>query len=320
MADEDTRGRHRRQRQRTAFGLLIIGGLLGSVLLVFFLEDILAAFQQRYSLVAIVPDAEGIAPGTPVWLSGKPVGAVLSVAIRPATVDTLGRVAVVMDLPAAVQELIRGDSDVRVTSTGLMGETVLDIVPGTLATATLVPGDTIRASPTLSRDAVMAQASALRAGMGQLTAEARQVAPLLEARMTEARLAFAGMDAAMAEARRLQSDLQGNPGLARVRDTTFQASLARARAAADALPALVEGFQARAGEAGEIPVAAARLRARADTLAAQLEALAALLEEPAGSLGRLQQDPALTRAVEGARASLDSLMAEVRRNPLRFVF
>jgi hypothetical protein len=128
------------------------------------------------------------------------------------------------------------------------------------------------------------------------------------------------MDAAMVEARQIRADLQDNPGLALLRDRAFQQSLEAVRSHAVELPATFDRMQERIGAAGEVGDAVARLRTRADTLIAELEVAAALLDESAGTLGRLRNDAALQRAVEAARASLDSLIAEVRRNPLRFVF
>lgn len=300
--------------------MLLIAGLVGFGVLVFFLDDILDAFQQRYSIIAIVPDAPGVGPGTYVWVSGRRVGTVKEVSIRPSTADTLARVAVTLDLPRSVQSQVRRDSHVRLTSTSLVGEAVLDIIPGTAAAAVLQEGDTIRTRPGLSREELMARASAVRADMAALTAEARTLAPLVEARVAQTQVAFAGLDGAMAEVRRLQDDIAANPGLALLRDPAFRQSLESARGHAAALPGMMARLQAQAGAAGDVPVALGRLRARADTLALQLEAAAALLDAPAGTLGRFQNDAALVNAIEAARASLDSLVAEVTRNPLRFVF
>jgi phospholipid/cholesterol/gamma-HCH transport system substrate-binding protein len=320
MADEDTTAVNRRQTRRTLFGLAIIGGLAGAALLVFFLGDIITAFQRRYDIVALVPDAPGIAPGTPVWVSGREVGTVRKVAILPSSADSMGRIAVTLDLPRKVQSQVRSDSRVRVTSVSMISEAVIDILPGTPGWPELLKGDTLRTDPRPTREQIMAQASRLRAQLTPLLEEARELAPLASLRMEQAQLAFAGMDGAMAELRRMQADMRANPGLALVRDPAFQRSLEDARNHAAALPATFATLQQRLGTAGEVGEAVGRLRTRADTLVAELEAAAALLDQSAGTLGRLQNDAALQRAVGAARASLDSLMAEVRRNPLRFVF
>jgi phospholipid/cholesterol/gamma-HCH transport system substrate-binding protein len=320
MADEDTTRSDPRQRRRTLLGMLIILGLVGAAMLVFFLDAIIGAFHRRYEIVALVPDAPGVAAGTPVWVGGKEVGSVVTVAILPSSADTLGRVAVTLLLPRHVQPQVRTDSRVRLTSASLMSEAAIDIVPGSAAAAALAEGDTLRTVPGLTREQLTQQAAAVREDLRAVLASVQELAPLIGERMEATRRAFAGLDAAMVEARQIQAGLRSNPGVELLRDPAFRQSLEQARGHAAELPATFARLQDRAGAAGEVRVAIARLQARADSLAAQLDAAAALLDQPAGTLGRLQHDDALGNAIDAARASLDSLVAEVRRNPLRFVF
>jgi phospholipid/cholesterol/gamma-HCH transport system substrate-binding protein len=320
MAAEDNAEEQARQRRRTVGGILIILGLFGGALIVFFLDDLLGVFERRYTLVALVPDAPGIMSGTPVWVSGKLAGSVTSVAILPSSVDTLGRVAVTMQLPRNVQPQVRTDSRVRVTSATLIGEAVIDIVAGTAAAPALAEGDTLRSDPRLSAAQITARAGLVRSELDTVLAAVRELTPLINRRMTDTQRAFAGLDVAMSEAQQLRADLQANPGYALLRDPAFQRSLEGTRRLAVELPAVIGQARARAGNAGEVAAALGRMQARADSLAAQLTATAALLEEQQGTLGRMQHDTALVRAVNAARASLDSLIAEVRGNPLRFVF
>jgi phospholipid/cholesterol/gamma-HCH transport system substrate-binding protein len=320
MTDEDKTGPDPRQKRRTRNGLLIIAGLVGMAMLVFFLADIFDAFKRRYQIIGILPDAPGIGIGTPVSVSGRTVGTVKRIAILPTTEDALGRVTVTLDLPRHVQPQIRRDSQIRVTSVSLVGEAVIDIVAGSADAPVLAEGDTLRPVQGLSREELMQRAARLREQLEPVLADARNLAPLAEARLADTRRAFAGMDEAMIEVRRIQGDLQANPGLALIRDPAFQRSLDAARSHAAELPATFEALQQRLGTAGEVGQAVQRLRSRADTLMVELEVAAALLDESAGTLGRFRNDAALQRAVEAARASLDSLIAEVQRNPLRFVF
>ncbi|HSJ24486.1 MAG TPA: MlaD family protein [Longimicrobiales bacterium] len=320
MADEDKTARGGRQTRRTVQGILIMVALVAAGLMVFFLEDILALMDSRYEIVALVPDAPGVAAGTPVWVSGREVGKVQQVAILPTSADTLGRIAVTVELPRRVESQVRTDSRVRITSVSLISEAAVDIVPGSAAAATLAAGDTLRVEPRPDRAQLTEQARQVREDLQQVLATMEDLAPLVRTRMEDTRLAFAAMDATMDEVRRMQADAQANPGLALLRDPAFRESLERARAHVAALPATFDQVRERTGAAGDMGEAVARLRERADTLAAQLDAAAALLDESAGTLGRFRNDAALSRAVAEARASLDSLMAEVRRNPLRFLF
>jgi hypothetical protein len=124
----------------------------------------------------------------------------------------------------------------------------------------------------------------------------------------------------MAETGRLQADMDASPGLAVLRDPAFETSLRNAQAHAAELPVLIRRLRENAGAASEMRTALARLQLRADSLGMQLAAASLALENPNGTLARMQQDTALTRALNAARAQLDSLMADMRSNPLRYVF
>jgi phospholipid/cholesterol/gamma-HCH transport system substrate-binding protein len=312
--------RQRPERRRMLYGGLLIALLIGSAMLTFFLRDLLNLFERTYTVVALVPDAPDLARGSPVWVGGRRVGEVSLIALLPPGRDSLERVAVTLELPERVQDQVRTDSRVRVTTAGMMGERVVDVLPGSPQAAPLRPGDTLRLASRPTAAQVTAQAAQVRAELDTVMADLRALAPVARARLDDTQRAVRSLDAAATEARRLRADVAANPGLALVSDPAFGASLHRAREHAAALPAAIETLRGRATEGGDVAVALGRLRARADTLAAHLDAAAALLDEAQGSLGRLQLDPALPNAVTAARAALDSLLAEVRRNPLRFVF
>jgi phospholipid/cholesterol/gamma-HCH transport system substrate-binding protein len=320
MAAENSSAGDSRQTRRTLYGILLILGVVGSALFVFFLADILALFDRRYEIVALVPDAPGVAGGTPVWVSGRRVGEVTRVAILPSTVDTLGRVAVTLQLPRRVQDQVREDSRVRLTSISLISEAVIDVLPGSATERMLQEGDTLRTEPRQGATELAARAAAVRAELDTVLAVAGDLSPLVSRRIADTQRAFAGLNAAMAEAQQIREDLRANPGQVVLNDPAFRQSLTRARSHADALPTVIAQLRERAGQGSEVATALARLQMRADSVRAQLAAATALIEEQHGTLGRMQHDSALVRAVSAARASLDSLMVEVRSNPLRFVF
>jgi ABC-type transporter Mla subunit MlaD len=320
MEGEDSVDTNGRQRRRGLIGGLIIAGLVGAATLIFFLDDIVAAFDRTYTVVALVPDAPGLAVGSPVWVGGREVGTVKALGFMPAGTDTLDRIWVNLKLPRDVQAQVRQDSRVRLTSTALIGERVVDIEPGSVSTPALAAGDTLRMKYGLSAEQVTRQAASIRAQLDTLLAEATTLEPAARARMAQAARAAAAMDAAMDEARRLQADLRANDGLVLLDDPAFAASLERVREHAAGLPAAVTRLRGQAEGTADVIVALARLEARADTLRASLEAAARLLDASGGFAGRITRDSALIRAIDAARASLDSLVAEARRNPLRFVF
>lgn len=312
-----------RQVRPTVAGALLIIGLAAVSVLIFFLDDIAALLRRDFEVVAVVSDAAGISRGSPVWIGGKEVGVVTGVSLLPTGPDTSAIVALDLELPRSVQSQVRADSRARLTSVGPVGARVVDILPGSAAAPALADGDTVRAVTPITPAMLTARARALHSQLDSVTAELNRLAPTMRARMQDTRRAFAGLELAMAEARRMGDGLDASPALTLMRDPAFTAAVANARAHTAALPALLDSMRARAGAGSGVSgvsAALARLQARADSLDAQLRAVAAMLESPNSSLARFRQDSALFHALQAASAELDSLIAEARRNPLRFVF
>jgi phospholipid/cholesterol/gamma-HCH transport system substrate-binding protein len=313
-------GKEPRQTRRVLLGSLLLAGLIGSALLIFFLETLVRSLRSTYTVVAVVQNAPDLTTGSPVWIAGRHVGEVQRVGFAPASGDTMARIAVVMELPRSVQSQVRTDSRVRLTAESLMGGSVVDILPGTADAPVVGPGDTLRqaARPTASQ--LAARAARLKADFDSVLATSRELSPALRVTLTRTERAFQGLDLVMQESGRLQRDLADNPGLALLRDPAFAASLARVSATADELPRLFGELTRADGGAAQVGAALGRLQARADSLAGLLAAASDALVTPNGTLLRLQQDTAIQRAIAAARADLDSLIADVRRNPLRYAF
>ncbi|HUF49534.1 MAG TPA: MlaD family protein [Longimicrobiales bacterium] len=309
-----------RQRRRAWLGGLIIAGLLGLTVVVFFLDRVILMLTRHYEFVAIVPNAPGLRNGSAVWLGGREVGTIQRVALLPVVGDSATGVALTLRLPLALQPHVRADSRVRLTSARLIGERVVDIIPGTARAPVLAEGDTLHLRWQVTPEELTARAAVVNASLDSALAGLRALAPQAERSMARAQRALAALQPALQEAHALNASLATGAGIAQLRDPALAAALERARSAAAELPRALEPMRLRAGEMRDMGAALARLQLRADSIRVQLTAAADLLGQGNGSLSRFQQDSALIRAIHAARADLDSLMAEVRRNPLRFVF
>jgi phospholipid/cholesterol/gamma-HCH transport system substrate-binding protein len=320
MAGEDSTAARSRQRRRVLAGTLLLVALIAGSLLTFFLDVLLERFERTYTIHAVLPGATGLAAESAVWLSGREVGRVSSVGLMPSGADSLARVIVDLRMPLNVQSHVRRDSEVRVTSIGPMSDKVLDISAGTAGSAVLSPGDTLRSAPQTTAMQLAQRSAAIKVSLDTVVAELMSFGPAIRARLEQTERSFAGLDAVMVEADRLQADIAANPGLALLQDPSFAAALDGTRRHAAELPVMIRRLGDSAGPAGEVRAAIARLQLRADSLNTQLTAAVTALDNPNGTLSRMQQDTAITRAINDARAELDSLMADMRRNPLRYVF
>lgn len=308
-----------RQGRQVAFGAAIIAALSLVALLIFFLSNILRYTRDTYQLVAVFDQAPRLRVGSQVWISGYPVGHVDRIEFLHPGVAGTRRLALILEIPTRFQSFIRRDSYVRISGYRLLGDPAVDVIPGSPGQPQLQPGDTLRALPHITLGQLLAKGTAARAALDSLHASVVALDSLVRARQPSFQRAGAALDAARAEYGRLAAQLDDGALGRFLQDSAWQASLARLEASSRQI---LDAFRHahRPTPAADTEAALQRLVQRAEQLSQQLDHLKTLLSQPNGSLGRLAQDSALAAALRRARAQLDSLAAEAREDPLRFIF
>lgn len=304
-----------RQRRRNVVGALLIAGLVVGAAAVFFMDSLLSLLRREAILVAEFEAAPNIGVGAPVWIAGRPVGSVTRVEFLPVRgTGAAPRLALTLAVPASRLDQVRRDAAVQITSVRMISAPVVDILPGSPGEPPIAAGDTIRPRPTLTREEVTARAAALKTAADSLLAA---VAPL-RGRARERMAALAGVQAGFAGTQReldaLSAALAGSPALAFTEDPALARAIERMRAAS-ANVSDITGNE----DVARVRAALAPLTRHARELGVHLDSLSAAAG-PNGTLARMQNDSALAVAMRGARAQLDSLIAEARSNPFRFVF
>lgn len=312
----------RTRRRRVGIGAAIIAALVAGALVIFFLDDMRQATRTTYEVAAVFPTAGELRAGADVRIAGETVGRVVDVGFLPGAVDTAGPVVAVLELPAERRELIRRGSRVRMREEGLAGQAVIDIMPGPADAPALSAGDTLVA--TAGPDA------------GRVARRARIVVGRLDSVLADARVIrrrATGTDVVplLDRARALGDELdrfeaaypRGSLGLA-LQDTAWQASLRRVRRNLDELDAAV---RARTRMLAGTDTLGARLgrglrrvNRRVALLRRRIAELGELMAASGGLLPRLARDTALQAALQRVRVQVDSLVAETRSDPLRYIF
>ncbi len=305
-----------RQRRRTLVGLLMIAALTFVALLIFFMDPLLAALRKDAELVALFDTAPKVVPGAAVWVAGRPVGVVSAVEFLPVpSTDQGPRVALILTVPERDLPQIRSDAGVRITSEGLISDPVVDIIPGSSNAPPIEAGDTLIAEHRLTAADVMARSAELRAAVDSLLLAARPLSASARERMAALARVQAGFAGTQRELDVLSATLAASPAIGLVDDAAVSRALARLRTAGTEISTL-------SGEETGV----ARVRQAFTPLARHAAELSAHLDSlrrastPNGTLARLQSDSALAVAIRGAQAQLDSLIAEARADPLRYVF
>jgi ABC-type transporter Mla subunit MlaD len=297
-------------------GFILLAAILTLAGVIFFAADLRRRVEGTHVVVAAFPEGGAIRRGAPVWIAGRESGRVIRVEMLPPDDSTTGGIVVLAEFPASARDILGADSRVRVAAGSPTSGEIVEFLPG--RGAPLTPSDTVWGVQPVDRAALLVNGLGLLAGrmkamfdtvqavadagevrverLDDLGEEAVRVVDLLDAFSASAGRTAAARGDLLGDVNRLTDVMARLGGL-----------LARARAA-------VIGPDATRGEATALRE---RLPATVGSLRDQLAALQAALDDPNGSLSRLQTDSALWRAIGSARAEADSLFAELSANPGR---
>ncbi len=298
----------------------MIAVLTAAALVIFFLDRVIPLFHRTYTVVAVFPTAPGLRTGSPVWVAGVEAGTIRQIQLLPPG-DTLARVALDLQLRHSLAEQLRRDSRVRLSSIQMVGEKVVELLPGSPGTPELRDGDTLHVGTTPDAAAVMDRATEVRLALDSLRSDAAGLRARFALRQHELARAMREAGRARQELAALQAGMRDGSLTRLMAIQSPNGPLSRLQARTAAIQRLIAGAQTRAGRARrEAGPAQMRLMDHVQELQHSLAALRALTEQPVGTLGRMQRDSTLERAMARARAQLDSLVTESRKKPWRFVF
>jgi len=328
-------------------GIVVVASLAILAFAILSLGGGRAAFAETYELKAQMADVNGLKPGAPVRVGGVDVGSVTHVGFGGEGAH--GLVEVTMRLDRRVQERVTTESEASLGALGLLGEKAVDIaaapsgVPigdgGYVRGASGDPfkgllSDSSEATSALKRilsrmdagegligkalreeelyDRMLDVSVRMQGVMGKLEAERGPLGRLMndESMASDLAQAAAGLGAA---SRRVEAGegvlgaLSSDPGLA-----------GDVRSLAASLRQVAEGLESGRGSLGKL-LQEGGLHERTERLLARLERVTANLETGEGTARRLLEDPELYVNLNGALADLRRLIADVRRDPKRYL-
>lgn len=308
MRTDPTRLEWRRLRT----GLLLVGGIAVAVLVVFFLDVVLRELSEGPTLHVAAERASNLRPGAEVWVAGVPAGRVLAVDFREPGTGTGRRVLVRTVLDREAAELLRTDASAVIREAALLAPAVVSVRPGD-ADDLFDFSDTLRSQPRTGAEDILVRADSLRRRLNAL----RPLTDSLDRRLSEGpgtlaalredSALAAGLRSGLVRARRLAGRAEGGSARLLSEDSALAAAWGRIAARGDTLRRTLPGD---------------RIAELDRTLAAvdrRLDALERSLAEPRGTAGRLLHDGALERERREMEARIDSLRAELLRQPFRWL-
>lgn len=307
---------HRQKHHRIA-GYVLMALVVALVLMVTFIADIQRLFDRRYTIYAVFPTAPALTRGAPVWIAGREVGEVVRIGFLPLGHDTTPGLAVELELPWEERELVRRDSRVELSSARLVSDPVVNIAPGSPATAVLQPGDTLYARPSHSPIAVMNNFRHLWNTLDSLFAEIQEISPLVERQHGQFATLGSRFDAVRSQFAILSEGFATGTLSILSNRSELHRSLGQMNATIAEIGPALQRASTRYRDP-ELREAFQRLKSRADALSAQIDQLRELVAN--SSLTRFQTDSAIIKQLHRTKSQLDSLVAETKGSPLRFWF
>ena len=317
LSSDASRTRARRGLILIAFAVVLSGTI--SVI-----EVIVRATLEGPRITALAHSAEGLGPGSAVWVAGRSVGRVLSISFQPPEAnrdDAAFESHVVIDavIDRVAESILRADATADVRPSDLVAPVVLSVNPGTGSAPPWNYSDTLRASgPPIEPETVMALADSLLRAVRALEVDASEAQDVLGsdqgslARFREDPGTLAGLRSSLETLEALvQRDLQRSSLVRFATDTVVSAAARRVRerfAAWEASPELANGV-------GNVEATVEAL----DAVMSRVAAIVERLERGEGTAGRALVDGEIRRQLEALRTAAAELAEDLGYNPSRWL-
>ena len=286
-----------KKRDEVLVGLLLVVTIVVAVLGSLWLAR--GGLAKGYPLYAKFPWGAGLKQGQPVWLVGVSVGYVDDVDLEQNGI-------LITTLRITGDYRVPLGSKATVVPNGIFGDMAVALTPERPNPRSFNPGDTVPVGPTTP-------------GIAQITAKADSIARSVNTvtRALEQEMVAAGglrdMRQAIAGTNRLIADFSSIAAEQSRQLSATMTSLRRAASAVD--PAKVDSTMINIRTASaNMAAMSAELRATSE----KLDLILAKVDSGSGSAAKLLNDPGVYNDVRGVLARVDSLVADVKRNPKRY--
>lgn len=294
-----------KRRDELLVGLFLIVavtvGVLGTIWLV------RGGLQAGYPLYARFPWGSGLKQGQPVLLAGVTVGTVANVELDP-------NGTIVVRMAIDDQYGIPVGSTAQVQAVGIFGDQSVALTPVRASRQYIPQGDTVPTGTTAAGlDDLLARGDTVTANVGALTAELeRQL--VADGGIRDLRRTLAATNDLVLQANQLVAQVSRIAAEQSRQLGETQATLRRSVAALDStqIDSIVRNLAATSRNAQT-------LTASLQTTTTELNGVLAGLSDTTGTAGKLLNDPRLYNNLQRLVARIDSLTADLQKNPRRYI-
>src|SRR5262245_35545212 len=328
------------QRKQASFselrvGILVLSALAILILVIFAVSgDIkLPVFSRTTVVKTQMASVDGLRKGAEVRLSGKKVGSVREINFGniPSSRDSQSNIEIVMEIDGKLDgspavERIRTDSMAVLKSAGVLGDNVIDIIPGTSAGKPIQDGDSIPSEAQKSVGDIINAAQTAVGHLNVIAADIREMTGNMKSgkgsigKFLNDESFYINLDSAVRQAESLMKEIKGGKGTMGqfVSDPAFYIKATETITQLRNISDMVEN-QLRSGKGSfgkffkddKLYNDASSLIARFDQTSGRLENIVAKIERGEGSVGRFINDEKLYNDARGTIEKLNLIMARL---------
>ncbi|MBK9736688.1 MAG: MCE family protein [Saprospiraceae bacterium] len=157
--------------QKLKLGIFVISGIVLFLAMIWFIGEKKSMFGNNVEIYAVFNNINGLKNGNNVRFSGINVGTVKDIRMVS---DTM--IVVKLNVDKDITNHIKTDAKVVITSDGLVGAMIVNILPGDGGKVSLLVGDTLKSMSRLRTDEMLNTLSITNENAAVLTAELLKIA------------------------------------------------------------------------------------------------------------------------------------------------
>ncbi len=307
-----------------SLGLFALAGVVAAAFAILVYGRVGLLHGQKFTLYVLTDAARGVIRGTEVWLDGQKVGVVKGINFRSPDNPPSERLVLVLSVLEDARSRIRGDSRVQVRGGAtIIGDRVVYIASGMASLKGVADGDTIRAAEQADLEGMTSDAALASRELPGIVENVKLLADQLQT--AQGTLGALGVERGGPETIQLRiktsrvmarlTSAHGTFGHAWNEHEDLMGRASRVMARIDSIKVLVASDQHSLGRFRRDSTLAIEIR-RARTELADVQRLAS---SPNGTIGRIRSDSIIIRNVHRSLAEVDSLIADVKKHPLRYL-
>lgn len=307
--------------QKASIGGLIVVAILILLVSIIVLGGEAGLFSERYELIARFNRISGLQSGAPVWLAGQKVGYVSRIQFVKDDYDSVF-IDVTLKIEKKFQELIRSDSEARISTLGLLGDKLVGLSLGTQDGEVLKNGEYVKTNNPLDIEELISKGVETFEDLSEGGKSLKSIAAKLDtgdgtiARLINDDAVYSDISKLASYSEKIAGRIERNEGtIGRLfSDPELYDEIVLA---VDRTQALIDTIESGSGTLGRLIKDPSVYNHISHTLG-NIDSLMARIEHGEGTAGQLISSDELYDELSKSASSLDSLLIDIRENPMKY--